>query len=90
MAGIKIFTDSAADLPSDLVAHYDIGVVPLLVSQEDRVFADGRDLTHAEFYQLLAESKQLPTTSQPSPQDFIEAYRPYLEQGQFPLSCPRV
>ena len=86
VAGIKIFTDSAADLPSDLVAHYDIGVVPLLVSQEDRVFADGRDLTHAEFYQLLAESKQLPTTSQPSPQDFIEAYTPYLEQGQTVIS----
>lgn len=79
---VKIFTDSAADLPAELVAHYDIGVVPLLISHEDHVFADGRDFTHEQFYQLLAESKQLPTTSQPSPQDFVDAFSPYLEQGQ--------
>lgn len=79
---VKIFTDSAADLPAELVAHYDIGVVPLLISHEGHVFADGRDFAHEQFYQLLAESKQLPTTSQPSPQDFADAFTPYLEQGQ--------
>lgn len=83
---VKIFTDSAADLPAELVAHYDIGVVPLLISHEDHVFADGRDFTHEQFYQLLAESKQLPTTSQPSPQDFVNAFAPYLEQGQSVIS----
>lgn len=83
---VKIFTDSAADLPAELVAHYDIGVVPLLISHGDQVFADGRDLTHEQFYQLLAESKQLPTTSQPSPQDFVDAFTPHLEQGQCVIS----
>ncbi len=83
---VKIFTDSAADLPADLIVHYGIGVVPLLISHGDQVFADGQDLTHEQFYQLLVESKQLPTTSQPSPRDFVDAFTPYLEQGQDVIS----
>lgn len=82
MKKVKIFTDSAADLPAAIVERYDIGVVPLLISHEENVFADGQDLIHQQFYQLLASSQQLPTTSQPSPQDFIDAFTPYLDQDQ--------
>lgn len=82
MKKVKIFTDSAADLPAAIVERYDIGVVPLLISHGQSVFADGKDLTHQQFYQLLASSQQLPMTSQPSPQNFIDAFIPYLEQDQ--------
>ena len=81
MTRVKIFTDSAADIPADILSQYDIGVVPLLISHGNNVYADGQDLTHAQFYQLLETAEQLPTTSQPSPQDFIDAFTPYLEQG---------
>lgn len=82
MKPIKIFTDSAADLPQEFIRRYDVGVVPLLVSHAGEVYADGVDLTHSQFYQLLSQAEQLPTTSQPSPQHFIEAFSPYLEKDQ--------
>jgi len=81
MTKVKIFTDSAADLPVDLLTRYDIGVVPLLVSHGNDIYADGVDLTHDQFFHLLETSDQLPTTSQPSPQKFIDAFAPYLQQG---------
>lgn len=86
MEKIKIFTDSAADLPADLVTRLKIGVVPLTIAHDDRVFADGQDLTNAEFYRLLSEADKLPTTSQPAPQAFIDAFRPHLEQGETIIS----
>ncbi|MGI6357871.1 MAG: DegV family protein [Bacillota bacterium] len=82
MSKVKIFTDSAADLPQEMLAKYDIGVVPLLVSFPDRSYADGVDLTSDQFYSLLEQSPQLPVTSQPSPHDFIEAFSPHLEAGR--------
>ena len=82
MQKVKIFTDSAADLPAEIVARYDIGVVPIVVSFADRTYADGKDLTAAEFYALLADAPRLPVTSQPSPQDFVDAFKPDLQAGR--------
>jgi DegV family protein with EDD domain len=81
MSKIKIFTDSAADLPKEMLERYDIGVVPILISFPDRTYADGQDLSASEFYQLLGDSPQLPVTSQPSPHDFVEAFTPVLQAG---------
>jgi|Deesub1362A_J573_1020465.scaffolds.fasta_scaffold00347_25 DegV family protein with EDD domain len=80
MGRIRIVTDSTADLPSELVARYDITVVPLkIIFSDDEVYRDGIDLTLDRFYARLAE---LPaSTSQPSPAEFLEVYKPWAEQG---------
>ncbi len=39
--GIKIITDSAADLPQEIINEYDITVLPLLVTYNDEVYEDG-------------------------------------------------
>ena len=83
---VKIITDSTADLPKDLVEKYDIGVAPLLVNFPDGSFRDGVDLTPGEFYQRLAESKQMPTTSQVNPPAFIDLYSKELEKGNSVVS----
>ena len=72
---IKIVTDSTSDLPLDLAERLGITVVPLNVHFGlDEVFKDGIDITADQFYERLITGEQLPTTSQPSPGDFIEAY----------------
>jgi DegV family protein with EDD domain len=81
MARVRIVTDSTADLPADVVSKYGITVVPLKVFFGSECFLDGVDLKTGEFYRRLESSRELPTTSQPSPAEFIEYYRPLAEEG---------
>lgn len=74
MSKIAIVTDSTADLPKKIINEYNISIVPLKVFLDDEVFKDGIDLTPQEFYQKLEKTDKLPTTSQPSPGEFVEVY----------------
>lgn len=69
-----IVTDSTADIPADLVKKYDIRIVPLSVRFGSESYLDGIEISAKEFYKRLIESDQMPTTSQPSPADFVEVY----------------
>ncbi|MEW8958108.1 MAG: DegV family protein [Moorella sp. (in: firmicutes)] len=80
MAKIIIVTDSTCDLPPELLEQYGILMVPLKVMFGDKVYRDGVDLSSKEFYAKLRNASDLPTTSQPSPQEFMEAYRPLVEE----------
>lgn len=81
MGRVKVITDSTADIPTALIQELDIGVVPLKVHLGGTTYLDGVNLKPAEFYRLLREASELPTTSQPSPIDFVEAYREAAKQG---------
>jgi DegV family protein with EDD domain len=78
MRRVAIVTDSTADLIPELVAQHAITVVPLTVNLDGRSYLDGVDITAAEFYQKLQQSNSHPTTSQPSPGQFKEAYERLL------------
>ena len=69
---IKIVTDSSACLPADLVQQHDIHVIPLKVLFGNKAYREGIDLSHQEFYRMLAEAETLPTTSQPSAGEFFD------------------
>jgi len=69
-----IVLDSTADFP-DAEKHYpNWRVVPLYVSFGDESFRDGVDLDATQFYERLKASPTLPTTSQPTPADFLACY----------------
>lgn len=74
MNRIAVLTDSSAYLPQDLCQRYAIDVIPLTISWEGQTYRDGIDLVSREFYPRLDRSAALPTTSQPSPQAFLEHY----------------
>jgi len=83
---VKIITDSTADLSKDLYQKYAIGMVPLTIRLGERTWLDFHDISPDEYYALLRKSKAFPTTSQPSPQDFIDAFTPFAEKGEPVLS----
>ncbi len=66
---IEIITDSASDL-GDLSGSLGVTVVPLQIIFPERAFFDG-ELTREAFYSMLAKADPLPSTSQPSPADFL-------------------
>ena len=72
---IRILTDSTADILAPEAARLGVELVHMQVRFEDgQVYRDGLDLTPDEFYTRLAGCSKLPTTSQPSPQDFIDRF----------------
>ncbi len=81
MNRIAIVTDSTADLPIDLAIKNNITVVPLKVNFQDKSYTEGVDITNQEFYEKLEKAELLPTTSQPSPADFMKKYEDITEDG---------
>ena len=71
MSRIAIVTDSTANLPPEFIKDHNIQVLPLKIHWGDENFEDGVDLTPSDFYERLAKSSDLPTTSQPSMQEFL-------------------
>lgn len=80
-ARVAVVTDSTADLPVDLVERIGLRVVPLSVSFGPRSFIAGVTLSPEGFYDELAASERMPTTSQPAPLWFEEAYADCLDDG---------
>ncbi len=79
--GVRIVTDSTADIPPEQADALGIAVVPLTVFFGDEAYLDGIELDNAGFYRKLASGKDLPRTSQPSPASFQEVYTRLVEQG---------
>ena len=72
---VKIICDSTGEIPEEIRKHYDITIVPLNVLFGAVSYQDGVNITPAEFYKMLVEGKVHPTTSQPAPGLFAEAYQ---------------
>jgi DegV family protein with EDD domain len=81
VGGVAVVTDHTCDLPRDLVESIGLRVVPLSVTFGDRSYTTGMDLQAERFYQLLAASTRQPTTSQPAPVWFDEAYADCIDDG---------
>lgn len=77
---VKLVVDATADLQPFVAAR--VGIVPLTVRFGDVEYVSGVDIDAKRFYELLVESDVLPTTSQPTPYAFEEAYRKALEEAE--------
>jgi len=71
---IKVVTDSTSDLPQALADELGITIIPLYVLFGNETYRDRVAISEDEFYTRLLADPVHPTTSQPSPQDFIEIY----------------
>jgi DegV family protein with EDD domain len=69
-----IVVDSTADFPDAHERFANWRVVPLYVNFGTESFKDGVDLSAHQFYERLRTAPELPTTSQPTPGDFLAAY----------------
>jgi DegV family protein with EDD domain len=69
-----IVLDSTADFPDAQERFPNWRVVPLYVNFGTESYKDGVELTAPAFYERLRTSSELPTTSQPTPGDFLAVY----------------
>lgn len=77
---VRIVTDSASSLSDEQLERLGITVVPLHVHVGDEVVSEA-DLHDPAFYERLNDLDALPTTSQPSPEEFELAFKSLLSEG---------
>ncbi len=82
MKEYQIFSDSACDLPDSLINEHQIGLIPFYVSfDQETYYKESIDITKESFYETLSAKHIFATTSLPSVQDYISAFRPALKAG---------
>jgi len=77
---VAIVTDSLACLTRELVEEYEIGVVPLNIHFEGKVYKDWVDITPSQSYELFLKNPDSWGSSAPSPEDFLKAFREVSQQ----------
>lgn len=80
----QLISDSACEFTNDEVQKHGIEVVPFYVTLDQETYLkEGIDITKEAYFTRLSNDKSLfPKTAQPSPQDYIDVYTPYLTAGR--------
>lgn len=86
MPNYRIVVDSTSDLSKKLAEKHNITIVPLKVIVDGVDYIDGVDFTPEEYLVKMAETRELPTTSQPAPGVFAEAFEKIKSEGAEPIS----
>ncbi len=87
MASVAIITDTDSSLPADVAARYGIRQVPINVHFGQEVLRTGVDIDDAGLFARIDREGKLPTTSAPSPGQFLEAYQAAFAAGADAVAC---
>ena len=79
---VKIISDSTCDLSPELIAKYDIDILPLHILLGEDEYEDGKNITPEQIYSWSDENKTTPNTSAPALTDAIELFKPYIDEGR--------
>ncbi|MFC1961924.1 DegV family protein [Chloroflexota bacterium] len=79
---VKIVTDSLSDITGNLAGELGVSVVPVYVRFGEKVYRDRIEMTTEDFYRRLVSAGVLPTTTQPSPADFLEVYNNLAQETE--------
>jgi DegV family protein with EDD domain len=72
---LKIVMDTAGDLPPKWQEKYQIDLIPINIIHDGKNYLQGIDLSYDDFYRIVETSNSIPSTSQPTPYQFVEFYR---------------
>ena len=72
--GIRIITDSSADFDRATAKRRQVEIVSMAVQFGNASFLDGKTITNDVSYTLLKEGRENPTTSQPTPAEFLRVF----------------
>ncbi|MBS4539083.1 DegV family protein [Clostridium sp. D2Q-11] len=78
---VKIITDSACDLPKEIIKKYDIEVMPLMVILNEKEYEDGVDIEAENLYKRMREGAA-PKTAQASPGKIKEVFTKYAKENR--------
>jgi DegV family protein with EDD domain len=79
---VATVTDSTCCIPQELIERYNIHLVPALIIHEGRSYRDRIDMSPTEVYKIMRKRQNLPTTSVPSPEDFLSTFRKLSQKAE--------
>jgi DegV family protein with EDD domain len=85
-ANTAVVLDSTADFPEAPKRFPNFRVVPLYVRFGDESYKDYAEIDPQRFYERLQSAPESPTTSQPTPADFLAVYEELATQYEHVLS----
>lgn len=78
---LAIITDDSAFLSSALLADEDVYVLNIPITIDGQSYIEGKNLSVSEFYEKMAQSSELPKTSQPSVAELEELLQTLPAKG---------
>lgn len=87
MPTIRVVTDTACDLPDDILNDLAVKLVPLRIRFGDEEFVDRYELSTKEFWARCADFDGLPSTAAPSPGQFQEVFEAMAAEGADGVVC---
>jgi EDD domain protein, DegV family len=81
MEKIKLMTDTACDIPLEEAEKLGIDILSVLITAGDVTFLERREKSDEEFYEILKNSAEIPTTAAINPYEFQKAYEKHVEDG---------
>ena len=72
---VAVITDSMANLTAPMVEQYHIGIVPIMLSIQGKIYRDGIDISPTEAYEMFLQDPEKFHTSPASPEHYLTAYR---------------
>lgn len=78
---LRIVTDTASDMTKEEALERDVILIPLTISFGEENCPCETEADREHFFKLLAECKELPTTSQPAPESYLKVYEQAKKAG---------
>lgn len=82
MANVAVVTDSISCLTPELVEQYKIGIVPIMLLVQGKVYRDMIDMTPSQAYEMFLQDPERFNTSPAAPGHYLEAYREASQEAE--------
>lgn len=79
--------DSTCDLSQEIIEKYNIGIAPLTIRIKDKEYRDKIDITADDFYAKFENFEENPSTSMPSPIEYLNIITKAIEEGHTNILC---
>ena len=83
---IRIMVDTSSDYTVEEIKAKEMELAPLHITVGEADYRDAYDLSKDKFYELLTSNEEVPKTSQPTPQDFVDVFEE-AEKNNDELIC---
>ena len=77
---IGISADSTCDLPQEFIKKYNIKLMPMIITLDDKEYQDGIDITQDQLYEYIERTGNLAKTAARSSYEYVEHFENMLNE----------